>query len=132
MVGGPLLEEELDELEVALIEEHGTLAPRGYNVQVGGKVAWRGVEGLARRKKRCPVSDEQKAKQRTTWARKREAKWEADGLSEAQKETKRHNYAMRVANEKRHRLGIPLDDTSFGPRHKNNYWGDKHRARMKH
>lgn len=130
MVGGPLLEEELDELEVALIKEHGTLAPGGYNVQVGGKVAWRGVEGLARRAKRGPVSAEQKAKQRATWARKREAKWEADGLSEAQKETKRHNYLMRVANEERHRLGIPLDDTSFGPRHRNNYWGNKNRARL--
>ena len=82
------------------------------------------------RASRGPKSKEAKARQRATWERKREAKWQAEGLSDAQKETKRHNYAMRVANEMRHKLGIPLDDKSFGPRHKTKYWEGKHRERL--
>ena len=79
---------------------------------------------------RGPKSEEVKARQRATWERKREAKWQAEGLSDAQKEAKRRRYAMRVANTMRHKLGIPLDDKSFGPRHKIKYWEGKNRERL--
>ena len=69
-VGGPLSINDLDDLEVALIREHGTLAPHGYNVQEGGKVAWRGL--TAQVGKRGPRAEAVKKKQRDTWDRKRE------------------------------------------------------------
>ena len=50
-----------------------------------------------------------------TWERKREAKWEAMGLSEEDKETRRHNCAMQAANKKRKRTGLNPDDHSIGP-----------------
>lgn len=57
-------------------------------------------------------------KQKATWEQKREAKWEAMGLSEEEKERNRHNCAMEAANKKRKRLGLHPGDPSVGPARK--------------
>jgi hypothetical protein len=57
-------------------------------------------------------------KQKATWEQKREAKWEAMGLSEEEKERNRHNCSMEAANKKRKRLGLHPGDSSVGPARK--------------
>jgi len=85
-VGGPVAEDELDALEVQLIAEHGTRAPHGYNIQVGGKVAWRGLAGLGRTAPRGPRPREVKDKQMAVWAAKRERKWQHMDAEDVRKE----------------------------------------------
>ena len=68
----PIAEECLDQLEIDAIAEHNTVAPNGYNIQPGGKVAWKGAEGLARKGPRGPRTQETIAKIKSTWDEKRE------------------------------------------------------------
>lgn len=130
----------LNEMEAHFVQEHGTLEPNGYNCIDGGTAADRserrrrmqekGTDSVAKRP-RGPRPKALNQKQMSTWEQKREAKWEALGLSEAEKEKRRHNVAMEAANKKRKRLGLPLDDVSFGPVSKRpGYWKGKHGERL--
>lgn len=133
-------EDKLNEMEEHFVQEHGTLAPNGYNCIDGGTAANRAGRRLRMQEKgtdavskqpKGPRPEALNQKQMATWERKREEKWNAMGLSEAEKEKKRHNVAMEAANKKRKRLGLALDDTSFGPKSKMpNYWKGKHGKRL--
>jgi hypothetical protein len=76
LAGGPdapaVEESSLDSLEEEYIQKLNTREPNGYNVQKGGKVAWRGVPGLSRTAPRGPRSEELKQRLRDTWAEKRD------------------------------------------------------------
>lgn len=111
-VGGAVLEADLDALEEALIAEHGTLAPGGYNIQKGGKVAWRGVQGLARNKPRGPRSEETKQALRDTWARKREERLK--GMDEEQARRQRR-YAAKQSESRRAKQDGTFVDGRFQP-----------------
>lgn len=74
------------------------------------------------RAERCPRPIAVVDKQKATWEQKREAKWAAMGLTEEEKERKRHDCAMEAANKKRRRLGLCPGDPSVGPARKRAYY----------
>ena len=132
-------ESELNSMEIKLIDEHGTLEPNGYNILEGGapdrekrreRMKERGTDVvLSRPKGKRP--DALNAKQRATWEAKREAKWDAMGICEAEMERRRHNCAMEAANKQRRRLGLALNDESVGPeRKRKRYWDGPNSARL--
>lgn len=88
-IGGKVAEEELDSLEEHYIASLNTRAPNGYNIQKGGKVAWRGAAGLSRRQPRGPRPEHVKEKLRATWAAKREKRLQ--GVDPELARRKRHN-----------------------------------------
>lgn len=102
-VGGAVKEEELDALEVAFIEQFDCLEPNGYNIQKGGKVAWRGAKGLARNAPRGPRSVETIAKIKTTWELKRNAR--LAGLPEEEARILRQNQEKQAETRLAQRLG---------------------------
>lgn len=103
-VGGAVREDELDALEVAFIQQFDCLEPNGYNVQKGGKVAWRGLQGLSRTSPRGPRSAETVAKIKATWERKRNARL-AD-LPEEESRRLRHNQEKQAETRLAQRLGV--------------------------
>tara|TARA_B110001452_G_C15085580_1_gene378767 strand:+ start:77 stop:670 length:594 start_codon:yes stop_codon:yes gene_type:complete len=131
----------LNSLEKKFIAEKGTLYPNGYNVHAGGGA----VASRAKRKQKMqddgsfdvltqpkgPRDAALNQKQMKTWEAKREAKWEAAGLSESQKAKMRHNCAMEAASKKRKGLGLARNDESIGPEYKRkNYWKGAHAKRL--
>lgn len=88
-IGGKVAEDELDSLEEHYIASLNTRAPNGYNIQKGGKVAWRGAAGLSRREPRGPRPEHVKEKLRATWAAKREKRLQ--GVDPELARRNRHN-----------------------------------------
>jgi group I intron endonuclease len=111
-VGGAVSESELDYLEVEYIESEGTLAPNGYNIQKGGKVAWRGVSGLSRHDPRGPRSEETKQALRDRWDAKREER--LSGMDEEQARRLR-NYAATQSESRRAKQTGEFEDKRFKP-----------------
>ena len=109
-VGGAVAEAELDGLEVSYIESEGTLAPSGYNLQKGGNVAWRGVEGLARHGTRGPRTEETKQALWDTWETKREAR--LSGMDE-EKARRLRNHAMKQSESRRAKQAGMFEDGRF-------------------
>ena len=102
-VGGAVREEELDALEVAFIEQFDCLEPKGYNIQKGGKVAWRGLAGLSRTGPRGPRSAETVAKIKAKWEIKRNAR--LAGLPEEEARRLRRNQEKQAETRLAQRLG---------------------------
>lgn len=111
-VGGAVTEAELDDLEVYYIESEGTLAPNGYNIQIGGKVAWRGVSGLSRHDPRGPRSEETKQALRDRWEEKREER--LSGMDQEQARRLR-NYAVKQSETRRAKQAGGFEDGRFKP-----------------
>lgn len=111
-VGGTVLEAELDGLETELIARHNTITPAGYNIQVGGKVAWRGCKGLSRHDERGPRSEETKQALRNTWEAKREERLK--GMDEEQARRLR-NYALKQSESRRAKQAGVFEDGRFKP-----------------
>tara|TARA_X000000368_G_scaffold285817_1_gene226974 strand:- start:447 stop:965 length:519 start_codon:yes stop_codon:yes gene_type:complete len=109
-VGGAVAEAELDGLEVFYIESEGTLAPNGYNLQKGGNVAWRGVDGLARHGTRGPRTEETKQALRDAWETKREAR--LSGMDE-EKARRLRNHAMKQSESRRAKQAGMFEDGRF-------------------
>jgi group I intron endonuclease len=99
----PVAEEDLDQLEIDAIAEHNTLAPNGYNIQPGGKVACRGVERLSRKGPRGPRTQDTVAKIKSTWNQKREERFSEIDPEMARRA--RNHAAVQSASRKAKRDG---------------------------
>jgi hypothetical protein len=109
-VGGPVLEAELDGLETELIARHNTITPSGYNIQVGGKVAWRGCKGLSRHDERGPRSEETKQALRNTWEEKREARL---SIMDGEEARRLRNHALKQSESRRAKQAGVFEDGRF-------------------
>lgn len=127
-VGGAVAEEELDSLEEGFIASIGTLAPHGYNIQKGGKVAWRGVAGLSRHGKRQPRSEETKQLLRNVWEDKREMRL-ADMGTEMARRARRN--AEKQAQSRREKQAGTFVDGRFGEnQRRRDTWEAKREAKL--
>ena len=127
-VGGEVAEEELDSLEEGFIASIGTLAPHGYNIQKGGKVAWRGVPGLSRHGKRQPRSEETKQLLRNVWEDKREMRL-ADMDTEMARRARRT--AEKQAQSRREKQAGAFVDGRFGEnQRRRDTWEAKREAKL--
>lgn len=113
IVGGPnddapdALEEELNDIEEEHIAFLDTLAPNGYNIQIGGKVAWREASGLSRTAPRGPRTEELKQQLRDTWEQKREERLQKLPNDVAQ--TKRLDAKKQQESRAAKRVGTHVD-----------------------
>ncbi len=124
----PIPEEWLDELEEMFIARFNTVAPNGYNIQKGGRVAWRGVSGLSRTEPRGPRSEEVKQQLRDTWSRKRDARL-ADADPEVAHRARLHA-ATQQASRQAKQEGVHIDGR-YGPnQHRCDTWERKREAKL--
>eukprot|EP00966_Prymnesium_polylepis_P271265 6267517-Prymnesium_polylepis.1 len=127
-IGGALEESEMDGIEVKLIEELSTMYPNGYNIQPGGKVAWKGLDGLSRNDTIGPRPEDVKQKLRDVWEVKRENR-----LQSVDDETARR-VRLDVAKTQATRqakLDGTFTDGRFGPNpRRSDTWERKREAKL--
>lgn len=105
--------DEANEMEVLMIESHGTLAPAGYNLQTGGDhriLAEESRQKLSKSHKGKPLSEEHKAKIKATRLvgipRSAETKAKISAAQQGRRATHEAVERMRLINE--NKRGKPL------------------------
>ena len=124
----PIAEESLDALEEGFIVRFNTIAPNGYNIQKGGKVAWRGVAGLSRTQVRGPRPEELKQRLRDTWSEKREE--HLANLDPEEARAKRQYAAKAQATRLAKQVGTHEDGRFKSSQIRKDTWERKREAKL--